>query len=138
MEIIALQGIAKSGKTTTLTMLHDLMVSNGYVETYISKGKKDFCCVLQKNDRKIGLTTRGDSIADLNQDYKNVLTNEPNIDTFICAIHTYGGTVNFVNQNPNNAYRIFGKITVETNKSISPQLEYKANKLQADFLYSEI
>ena len=63
MEIISLRGPQNSGKTTTLTIVHDKLLeqssqnSNSYFKE-ISNG--DFLDVIEYNGRKVGIVTQGD------------------------------------------------------------------------------
>ena len=60
--IIALKGKANSGKTTTITILHDRLLDNGY-ELKISdiNEKVDFSSVFTKNNKIVGITSSGDT-----------------------------------------------------------------------------
>ncbi len=63
MKVIALIGESNSGKTTTLTMVYELLVSEKWDEDH-GKRKElnngDFLTVLEKDNVKIGLVTQGD------------------------------------------------------------------------------
>jgi len=61
--IIALRGKGNSGKTTTIRILHDLLMTNGYTEVQsnfrINSG--DFTTIFNKKNSLIGITSSGDT-----------------------------------------------------------------------------
>ena len=145
MTVIALQGKSNTGKTTTLMFLYDKMIINGYRVLRIKKSRKDFCCILEKDGKRIGLTTRGDSASDIIRDFDYIITENSkilphkDIDKFICAVHTSGETVKCVKSIAGcSFYKIYSKMTIESNITAAAILERQANIYQADFLYSEI
>lgn len=60
--IIALQGDPDKGKTATLSLVFKQMSNNGYkvLKKRQMKGKPDIYAILEKNKKKIGLSTAGD------------------------------------------------------------------------------
>lgn len=62
-KIVALQGKAHSGKTTTITLLPDILLQNGYSRlpgAYKRRGK-DFLDIFVKGTKKVGVTSSGDT-----------------------------------------------------------------------------
>jgi hypothetical protein len=61
--IIALRGIGNSGKSTTIRLLHGLMLSNGYIliRTDFTEESGDFISIFSKDGKLIGVTSTGDT-----------------------------------------------------------------------------
>jgi hypothetical protein len=87
--IIALQGKGNSGKTTTIHLLHDILISNGYHQ--VSSMRKpqgaDFLIVFEKKGRKVGVTSFGDSYKVVHRSLSVFMAT--NCDVSICACRTY-------------------------------------------------
>ena len=99
--IIALQGRAQTGKTTTISMLPDILRANGYhqVAGMYQNHSPDFLDVFDNGVKKVGITSSGDTY-DLVHDRLTDLVNAQ-CDVCICACRTYDrippGTVAAVN-----------------------------------------
>lgn len=60
--IIALRGKGSSGKTTTIRLLHDVLLANGYLLVHSNlRAKGDFTAVFSKKNKRVGLTSSGDT-----------------------------------------------------------------------------
>jgi len=81
MEIIALKGPGNCGKSHTLTITYQLLLNIGYTQVpgYFSQeeafnflgekvyGNKDFCDILAKDGKKVGIATGEDSERELSE-----------------------------------------------------------------------
>ena len=137
MRIIALQGKHNSGKTATLKKLIEMLqdrqgdfVFKGVhpkgdvLELCRKKGDMQYWC--SYGGVKIGITTRGDARRYLNTDfYTKRRRNFSDRDIVVCAIRTYGGTVDFVNEYATNGLEIVPK-------DIVPDKEGKARQETAN------
>jgi hypothetical protein len=82
--IIALRGKGNSGKTTTIWMLHALFRQHGYIPIPdVFNGHKDLIDILQKNGRRIGITSAGDSFTIVQDKLQFLISNGCQI--CICA-----------------------------------------------------
>jgi hypothetical protein len=90
--IIALMGRMDSGKTTTIHMLPNILLGNGYsqVPGMLQTFGKDFMDVFENGSIRVGLTSSGDT-HDLVHDRLTDLINY-GCDVCICACRTSGGT----------------------------------------------
>ena len=142
MKIIALQGTAAVGKTTTLKRMILTIIENKIFNTNIKdlnmvKRKclsplGDLRCVFDHNGIKIGITTRGDTRGLLEDDFKELLWD---CDIVVCAVHTFGGTVDFINEKGTDG------VIVHTKWFVAPQTETRkdeVNAMQSDYLIKEI
>ena len=95
MEIIALRGPQNSGKTTTLKMVYDKLLEQGFLQQdsasqELSNG--DFLAILENDGKQVGIVTQGD-YARRECSVKNHLRTLENLgcDMAICACTTgYG------------------------------------------------
>jgi hypothetical protein len=87
--IIALRGRGNSGKSTTIRLLYDLLLQNGYqiIRSNFNVTGGDFIAVFSKNGKLIGVTSSGDSY-DLVHDRLEELVND-NCNICICACRTF-------------------------------------------------
>ena len=120
MKIIALQGKCDAGKSTTLRCLIQEMMAKGFAPlgeekpgaiTRIAAGD-DLWVLFEKNDKKIAVTTRGDTKENIEKDLNEAAKHAGGaVDVFVCAAHTYGQTVDFIIKKAGylNSY-FFGKI----------------------------
>lgn len=87
--IIALKGKGNSGKSTTIRLLHDLLLQNGYQlnssNFHVDGG--DFISVFSKNGKRIGVTSSGDTY-DLVHECLLYLVNA-NCNICVCACRTF-------------------------------------------------
>ncbi|MCM4161892.1 hypothetical protein FHG64_06310 [Antarcticibacterium flavum] len=88
MKIIALQGRGGSGKTTTITKLPNILISNGYKQVPNKKKSYggDFLDIFDDGNKKVGITSSGDTY-DLVNDRLSDLVKEK-CDVCICACRT--------------------------------------------------
>lgn len=104
MRIIALQGKHDTGKTTTLKMLIQLILDDKsfYLERLIPKDgnldspRGEARCWVTRNGVKIGITTRGDSVAGLRGDFLEKRHNFRDRHLVVCAVRSHGKTAEFV------------------------------------------
>lgn len=86
--IIALKGVGNSGKTTTIRILYNMMMGNGFQIVHDDfLERKDFSAVFQKNGKKIGITSSGDTY-DLVHKKLAKLVAEP-CSICVCACRTF-------------------------------------------------
>ena len=87
--IIALRGKGGSGKTTTIRLLHTLLLQNNFIliSTTFNPLKGDFISIFSKNEKKIGIASSGDTY-DLVHDRLQQLINA-NCTICICACRTF-------------------------------------------------
>lgn len=134
--IIALQGISHIGKTTTLKCLI-AKIEKTYKIDVLYDGVKDLIVVARINNKKLGITTYGDSRRELVEDF-NLMGK---CDLYVCACHTKGGTVDFLEQETSNGLLLkHGKwyykekgYKYNFDKTVS-----KINNMQANLIYEEI
>lgn len=125
--IVALQGTADSGKTTTLNLLLNLMVceygepkeifdrQGGIVELQrdIAIGDihdRSWLFEININDvsKRIGITTLGDDPLNIIRKFKKF----GKCDLYVCAIHTFGDTVELVKKlTRNGKLYVYGRST---------------------------
>lgn len=108
LRIIALYGRSNTGKTGTLKQLIDKMRNSNFKdigEYKIQEAEDDLCCVLEYLGKKIGITTLGDG-TDVLEDAFDFMTRY-NCDLYICATHTKGKTVKFVEKRTENGVLIW-------------------------------
>ena len=106
MEVIALRGKHDSGKTTTITLIHQLLLQRGYRSVpgfprRLGRGG-DFMDIVEKGKQRIGLVTRGDIASWLNQDLQTI--NNANCQKCVCACRSYGRTVQVVMGYPHHLF----------------------------------
>lgn len=90
--IIALKGRGNSGKTTTIHLLPDILLTNGYsrvARMYQNHGS-DFLDVFENGKQRVGVTSSGDTY-DLVHDRLTDLVNAK-CNVCVCACRTSGGT----------------------------------------------
>lgn len=87
--IIALRGRGNSGKSTTIRLLYDLLLQNGYqiISSNLNTVGGDFVAVFSKNGKTIGVTSSGDTY-DLVHDRLDELVNS-NCNICLCACRTF-------------------------------------------------
>lgn len=88
MKIIALQGRGNSGKTTTIKMLPDILIANGFKQIR-NKRKNygaDFLDFYDDGNKKIGITSSGDTFDLVNKRLNDLITE--NCDVCICDYRT--------------------------------------------------
>lgn len=138
MRIIALQGKSNSGKTTTLKLLIDLM-SEKYNVIEKSNNRGFDCWVKFKvSDKIVAIGTAGD----LDSIIENALSAIGSCDIFVCAVHSYGKTVECLYKHAKKEdIHIYGRFTYENNGSNleETQKEQKnVNLYQVKYLMEQI
>lgn len=140
--ILALWGKANNGKSETILKLIDLLISNG-AEIKNAKNSrinaKDKWVILSYKSKIIGVTTRGDTRALLEEDFENFKT----CDICVCATHLYGGTVKFIAENycENNIYWLrksafsVGTINEEKFNDLETKYQYLNQRQAEDMFY---
>ena len=90
--IIALKGRGNSGKTTTINLLPNILLANGYsrVPGMFQQHGSDFLDVFENGVQRVGVTSSGDTF-DLVHDRLTDLVNAK-CDVYVCACRTSGGT----------------------------------------------
>lgn len=90
--IIALKGRGNSGKTTTINMLPNILLANGYsrVAGMFQKHGGDFLDIFENGKKRVGITSSGDTY-DLVHNRLTDLVNAK-CDVCVCACRTSGGT----------------------------------------------
>ena len=75
MKIIVLNGKAECGKTTVLKKLYaKLVASELFYQTFFHpESRYDLSAIFEYGDKKLGITTLGDSKADLEKDLKIII-----------------------------------------------------------------
>lgn len=95
LKIIALYGRSNTGKTATLKKLIKTLEKSSVVhEDSRDYAKGDRCCVLEYMGKKVGVTSAGDDSGILEKAFDFMVGY--NCDLYICATHTKGKTVRFV------------------------------------------
>lgn len=92
-KIIALQGTSTKGKSTTLKLLINLLSKKHYVDI-IYDTKVEQVAIVIINDKKVGITTRGDTQYCLETDFKKL----KNCDLYVCACRSKGETLDFLDK----------------------------------------
>lgn len=87
--IIALRGKGNSGKSTTIRILHGLLLLYGYQQnsSNLRVNGGDFTAIFSKNGRLIGITSSGDTY-DLVHNHLQELVNA-NCEICVCACRTF-------------------------------------------------
>jgi len=87
--IIALKGRSNSGKTTSIRILHQLLLKNGFmlVRSNFDKNASDFLSIFSKNGKLIGVTSVGDTY-DLVKGRLREMIDE-DCDVCVCACRSY-------------------------------------------------
>ncbi|MDE6505327.1 MAG: hypothetical protein K2L42_05585 [Clostridia bacterium] len=143
MKIIALYGRGGCGKTTTLKLLYDVMLKNGFT---LLEGKNmegaDFSAVLEKDGRRIGLTTYGDNAACLQKPFE--LFKKYNCEIAVSAgrlKRTKNGSVLFLEKEAVNSAVIWHEKAIVSNKNDGFDVAWEIdeiNRIQAESLYRQI
>ena len=124
VKMFVLQGVHDSGKTSTLTLLNELLRKK-YPDmsgepTYSTRGKyKDFQVIytltVNGKELRIGIKTDGDNGDAVYDDVGSLVDDECNI--IFCTCRSYGGTVEAVKRLSEEADVRFVKKTLEADES---------------------
>ena len=96
LNIIVLHGKSPSGKSETVLKAVELLLENGYSvkAKYSSESISDnICCVIEKNNKLVGITTRGDDVSHLKKDFESL---GYLCDLYICCSRSKGRTMAFL------------------------------------------
>ena len=140
---LVLWGRGNCGKTTTLKLLIDKLISSGantLLKQPLHTNGIDCCAVLEQNVKKIAVITAGDDEESINQLLD--IINNYDCDVYVCASRSKGSTVDLLN-------KLFsGNIIVWVEKwSVSgdslaknqlEQLQISANDSQSDGLLQTV
>lgn len=94
MKVIALKGRRNTGKTTTIKLLSDILISNGYTQVqgmYQNNRRGDFLDIYNNGTKKVGLSSAGDTDLVINKNLNDLQINS--CDIAVCACRTRGGTI---------------------------------------------
>lgn len=90
VKVIVLQGLANSGKTTTLNTLIGLFPKAKKHDS--NRLSKDTRVTVELNGKQIGIITAGDNVGELEHGFSALQECE----IYVCAARTKGGTVDYL------------------------------------------
>ena len=133
MNIIALRGTSRRGKTHTIGMLRNILLQRGYqlIEDTFEKVEKDFISIFTKDDKLIGISSSGDlyEIVKSNLDYLI----SRGCTSCICACHTRDNERRGIIRGTNAAINSFVDFDREfVDKTIENDEDKQDNVNQAD------
>ena len=148
LKILALWGNGSKGKTTTLNLLTKLLSNNltqiNDQKNPINNRTKDNCYVVMYKEKRIGVTTRGDTKEVLEEDFKWLKSrfNGTGCDLYVCASRSKGSSAFFIkNQVGDEDIFWVSKITISQEKKsgyVTPffieNQQKKVNEKQAESL----
>ncbi len=87
--IIALRGKGNSGKTTTIRILHDLLLTNDYAEvrSNFRVDGGDFITIFRKRNKLVGVTSSGDTYDLVHSRLQEMVDRDCKI--CVCACRTF-------------------------------------------------
>lgn len=133
--IIALSAEANKGKTKTLRELYSLLInypnSKIIIDTY-PKNKTDFRLVIEINNVRVAIESKGDPNTNLKNRLKELST-QYNCDLIFCACRSKGLTVANVNDMSKKHY-FYEIIFTSTYKTSNQNLHLKMNQIKAKHL----
>ncbi|HVW98692.1 MAG TPA: hypothetical protein VHA56_22180 [Mucilaginibacter sp.] len=132
-KIIALKGRAESGKSTTIGLLPQILIANGYTAVPGSREShgKDFLEIYAKGTYRLGITSAGDTHDLVHQRITTLVTAK--CDDIICACRTFGGTHVAI-----NSFSGFTPDYVTKTYASSAAMEASVNSADANTLFSRI
>ena len=115
MHIICLQGRSSSGKTTTISMLYNQLLKNGFtiVEGGPVRPGANFSAILKRKGVLLGITSYGDMAEQIRSRLSGF--QNANCNLAICACRGTGVTLETVRNFPGCTHEFMAK-TVETNQ----------------------
>lgn len=134
MKIIALQGVANSGKTTTIKLLDQKLIKEGYTPIAGKRigGAGDFSDVYRSPKGKIiGITSTGDTHDMVRSNLERLI--KENCEIIICACRSYDrmppGTVAAVQGFPSHPVTFIQKTRTNDSKKYGAVNQADANTL---------
>ena len=142
MKIIVLNGKAECGKTTVLKKLYaKLVASELFYQTFFHpESRYDLSAIFEYSDKKLGITTLGDSKADLEKAFKIFI--EQGCDLVVSASRsrdTKSGAIRYI-KSLSSSLIWYKKAYVEkslTKYDATSEID-EINELQAKILFGEI
>lgn len=119
MKIIAMQGAANKGKTSTIRNAYERFKTRGRIELFQPIGNDLEAIITMPDNKKIGFYSQGDCPENT---LHNIETAEKwECDILVTAVRTKGGTVDVINkycfQNTNNEVLLLGVIDMWTDSN---------------------
>ncbi len=143
MKIIALYGKGGCGKSTTLGLLYNIMLKNGFsVIEGLNLNGADFSAVLEKDGHKVGLTTYGDNASCLKKPFE--LFKKYDCELAVSAgrmRRTKGGSVLFLESIAGKSAVTWHEKAIVSNYSDGFDIKEEIdgiNRIQAESLYNQI
>ena len=96
LNIMVLHGKSASGKTKTISKAVKLLLENGFSmlkEYTLENADDNICCVLEKNNKLIGITSRDNDVSQLRKDFELL---GYMCDLYICCCKSKGRTMGFI------------------------------------------
>jgi hypothetical protein len=117
--IIALEGAPSKGKSTTIGMLYEKMKTNDYsiIQDKKRRGSKDFFVIVEKNRKKIGVTTYGDNPNIIKQKLDFFISKDCTVIVTACRPSSQGDGTKAMVESYTAYTRQYLPKTVETNAS---------------------
>jgi Cdc6-like AAA superfamily ATPase len=152
-QIIVLQGPDNTGKTATLKCLIQKLLpvakkvaDEGNFDARMRNESWDVWAIFEYHGRYIGITTRGDAEQFISKDIRDMeeaaKLNNFGIDTYICAVHSYGKTVDYIKNKAKTLgteAQVYGKATYRCSNALNEKvLQAQINELQADFIFKNL
>lgn len=152
-KIIALQGKDNTGKTETLKYLLDKILVNGKAvasernfQARMQRKNWDVWSLLEYHGKCIAITSRGDADRFIKQDFyameQEAKVNGKEIDIYICAVHTSGKTVDYIQRKAKTLgapVYIYGKTLFFSSDIITQNnMRNKINNEQAQFIFDNL
>lgn len=134
MRIIVLQGLSKQGKTSTLNIVHEIILNHGGVSINrrgYGGDRNDFIDTVLYNNLRIGILSMGDQSTPIAKEIWNFYNH--NCDLVICALSTGTPKVR-----ANNALNHFNATRIQ--KTIAPNVnaELAVNTADAQTIFNLI
>ena len=140
---IVLCGRGNTGKSTTLKLVAEKLISNGAKTICVSvstKGK-DAVVLLEFNGKKIGIVSAGDTAPVIKDGVEKIRASNANVDVFILSSRSKGETKKFISSECYDRIIIWldrHAVKVDGNSLIEASLRDKANEKQSEEIISLI
>ena len=135
--ILALRGRGNIGKSTTIGILFQLLKNNGFeviMEDWFGHEKKEILAIISKNDKKIGISSRGDNGEEVSGNLNDLIKNN-GCTICVTACRSYGKTNTAIFEYKEYAHKILEKEIDETGDTV---IREKQNRNDAQRLIDEI